>query len=126
MLKPKVLTQVLNQANSGGVKSTLLLTTEGSLLACAGYDDQEMHVAALAGNIWTSYTKNAEELLDNDPLGMVMIQCMDGKVAITKVADLLLCIYANKDVQLGLLRAKVTALREYLKDPLTQVATAAK
>jgi len=124
MLKPKVLTQVLNQANSGGVQSTLLLTTEGSLLACAGYGEKDKHVAAaLAGNIWSSYTKNAEMVLNNDPLSMIMIQCMEGKVAITKVANLLLCIYAEKTVQLGMLRAKVKALSDYLKDPLTQVAT---
>ncbi|KAF6031479.1 LAMTOR2 [Bugula neritina] len=123
MLKPKVLTQVLHQANSGGVQSTLLLTTEGSLLACAGFGEGDKHIAAaLAGNIWMSYTRNGELLLNNDSLSMIMIQCMDGKVAITKVADLLLCIYADKTVELGILKAKATALRDYLKDPLTQVA----
>ena len=54
-----------------------LLTTEGSLLACAGYGEKDKHVAAaLAGNIWTSYTRNAEMVLNNDPLCMIMIQCM--------------------------------------------------
>lgn len=54
-----------------------LLTTEGSLLACAGYGEKDKHVAAaLAGNIWMSYTKNAEVILDNDPLSLIMVQCM--------------------------------------------------
>lgn len=60
-----------------------LLTTEGSLLACAGIGEGDKHVAAaLAGNIWMSYTRNAEALLSNDPLSLVMIQCMVSQIDI--------------------------------------------
>jgi len=120
MLKPKALTQVLAQANTDNVLSTLLLDNEGALLAFAGYDNKDARVtSAIASNIWAAYDKNARAA--NDPLQMIIMECEVGNVAIARVANFLLCTYSKESVGLGLLKAKAQALVKYLHEPLKQV-----
>jgi len=123
MLKPRALTKVLSQANSGDVLSTLLLNNDGALLAFAGYDNKDARVtSAIASNIWAAYDKNARAA--NDPLQLIIIECDVGNVAIARVANFLLCTYSKETVGLGLLRAKAQALVDYLQEPLEQVMVA--
>lgn len=124
MLKPKVLTEILGQAISGGVISSLLINQEGSLLSYAGSGDKDAKVtAAIASSIWAAYEKNGKMAFHSDELKMIFMDCEEGKVVITRVANLILCLYAQQSVGLGMLKAKAEALAEYLEQPLKQVAT---
>lgn len=105
-------------------------------MAYAGKSEKKEHItAAIAANIWMSYEKNSREAMEDEPMQLIVMECevrgenthsyilymvlnevglpysfrcfQDGKVLIKKVASLLLCVYAQKSVGLGLLKAKV-------------------
>ncbi|XP_065846773.1 ragulator complex protein LAMTOR2-like [Oscarella lobularis] len=128
MLKPRALAQVLAQANTGGILSTMLLNNEGTLLAYSksDEDDREAKVtAAIASNIWAAYERIGKTAFQDENLNFLLVNCREGKVGISRVANQLLCIYAHRDVAIGILKAKADALAKYLEEPLTQVALAA-
>ncbi|XP_065659676.1 ragulator complex protein LAMTOR2 [Hydra vulgaris] len=121
MLKPKVFAEMLSQANTGGVMSSMLLNNEGSLLAYSGSDvhKDKMITAAVSSNIWSAYEKGGKMAFHNEGLQYMFMDCQEGKVAVTKVSAALICIYAEETVGFGLLKLKLDTLAEHLKEPLS-------
>lgn len=120
MLRAKVLSELLSQANSGGVMSTMLLNNEGSLLAYAGTDvNKDAKItAAVASNIWSAYEKGGRMAFNNEGLQFMFMECEEGKVAVTKIASALLCMYADTDIGIGMLKLKMEELTKSLYEPL--------
>ena len=129
MIKTLVLTEVLNQVNTGGVLSTLLLNFEGSLLAYSATSGTEREQqreakikAAIAANVWAALERNGKTAFLEDDLQSTLIENEFGLICVAKVANLLLCVHAKDGVGYGILKHKTEALVEYLREPLMQVA----
>ena len=108
-----------------------LLNSEGSPLAFISDSDSDARVyAAIASNIWSTFEKNGKNLMREDNLKFLLVECevrkfffilpiifiidfqlikilKKGNVAITTVSNMLLCLVAKPEVELGILKAKV-------------------
>ena len=89
MLRPKVFAEILSQTNTGGVMSSMLLNTEGSLLAYSGSDvhKDKMITAAVSSNIWSAYEKGGKMAFHNEGLQYMFMDCQvckSSKLKLTK------------------------------------------
>jgi ragulator complex protein LAMTOR2 len=111
------------------------------LLAFSGFTNKDARVtSAIASNVWNAYEKLGNSLYSEDALNFLIINCENGRVIVTKVrmkinrdkgihinyflqvANLLLCLYANEEVGLGILKTKITKLKESLEQPLLSIS----
>ena len=125
MLNPHDLTEILGQANTGGVQSTLLINSHGSLVAFSGLGDTAVKVKATVSNsIWSAYENGKHNAMHDDSLNCLIISCDQGLVAIRRVgtSGLLLCMFCQNITPHGILKAKINAMAEYLKGPLATIA----
>lgn len=122
LLKPKSLNNILAQANTGGVKCTLLLNHEGSLLAHSGGSaDEAITIAALASTIWKNYQRYGNSALHEDRLKSAVIQSQEANLIVRNISTALLCICANQDVPLGMLKQKANSIVDFLEGPLDMI-----
>jgi hypothetical protein len=116
MLKPKALPEILKQTINDGVKNSIIITQTGDLLASAGEDSNDKLVGAIILNIWNNYEKNDENL------NLLLIDNEEGRFAIQKISKFLICIYGNKTLEFGLLKAKIEAIQKFLYEPMNQLS----
>ena len=121
LLAPDELPQILGHANSGGVRATLLCNRDGALLsqvqAESGPEVARTFAAAIVANMWTSYEANALGAVRANELDCLLVECEEGQLAVIKVGPaLLLGMLADKAMEVGLLKAKITALQRLLLD----------
>lgn len=101
-----------------------MLNSDGALLAFSGFHDRDARItSAIASNVWAAYEKHGHNAFREDRLQFLIINCEGGKVIVSQVANLLLCLYGNKDVGLGIMKTKIMKLKESLETPLREISS---
>lgn len=119
MLRLKALPEVLRQATTDGVHGALILTHDGSLLASLDEADPNRSkvVAAIVANLWDAYREKSPS-----PPETMILDCDQGVVAVKAITEkLLLCLYADNRVPIGILKLKLDKQVEFLAPSLSQV-----
>jgi len=125
MLNPQDLTKILDQANTGGIHSTLIVNSHGALVAFSGHGDSAVRIkATISSNIWSAYENSKRSGVNDEALQSCIISCETGFVGIKRVggSGLLLCMFSTTEVGLGILKAKLEAMASYLNGPLNNIA----
>lgn len=93
-------------------------------MAFTGFHDRDARItSAIASNVWAAYEKHGSNSFREDRLQFLIINCDGGKVIVSQVANLLLCLYGNKDVGLGIMKTKIIKLKESLEGPLREISS---
>nr|CAB3263376.1 ragulator complex protein LAMTOR2-B-like [Phallusia mammillata] len=124
MLNPADLTKMLNQANSGGIHTTLLVNSQGALVAFSGHGDSAVRIkATISSNIWLAYENSRHNAISDDGMHCFLASCEFGIIGVQKAGSsgVLLCMFADKTVGLGILRAKINTMATFLNGPLANI-----
>lgn len=117
MLNPTEVNNVLQKANSENIICTMLINQQGSLIAHAGIGNEANRVKGIiCSTIWSSYDYKASQNTTTDTcLKSMIVSCKNGNAVVHQVSgDLLCCMFAGKNYDLGLLIAKTEGVSQQL------------
>ncbi|ORX78442.1 Roadblock/LC7 domain-containing protein [Anaeromyces robustus] len=143
MLKPKIISEILNQVLSTSINTALLFSQEGSLLSYATNkynnigspvlvslkdpSEPSKMIAAISSNVWSVYKNNCSlwfnqqnqnQQNQDDTLNMIFLDCEEGKVIISQAGKLLVALVGNNNTEIGLLKIKMNTLVNYFNNSL--------
>lgn len=132
MLRPSALRQLLSQVTAGTIQATILATRSGEYLDYVVRSDlnpnstqpqqtpgQPLNIknlCAIICSVYQSYQKLSIALADN--LNYLIIDCDMYRLAIRPVGNHLICICADSNTGLGILKLKINSLADSLSSLL--------
>lgn len=131
MLRPSALRQLLAQVTVGTIQATILTTRSGEYLDYVLRNDvtnqssvslaqnnplNVKNLCAIICSVYQSYQKFSNVISDN--LNYLIIDCDLYRLAIRPVGNHLICICADSNTGLGILKLKINSLAESLSSLL--------
>jgi len=140
MLRPAALNSVLGQANTGGVRCTILFDRDGNTISSAGewQSSDEDICAAVAANIWLTLERasrgNPNQVSSGGGksgsitpgfLEFAVHEFDSGLLGVARVevSEFMIACLADSTCEFGMMKRKVIAVADYLKEPLKLVAS---
>jgi hypothetical protein len=116
MLRPSALRQLLSQVTGGTIQATILATRSGEFLDYVVKNENSnfnvKNVCAILCSLFQSYQKFSSSIDDN--LNYLIVDCDMYRIAIKPVNNHLVCMCADSNTGLGILRLKINSLSDSL------------
>ena len=116
MFRPSALRQLLSQVTTGTIEATIISTRSGEYLDYVAKPNSKLtdikSVCAIMCSVYQSYQKLDVPLGDN--LNFLIIDCDTHRLAIRPVGNNLVCLCADSNTGLGILKLKINSLADSL------------
>lgn len=116
MFRPSALRQLLKQVTTGKIEATILSTRSGEYLDFVSKTDSKLvdikSMCAIMCSVYQSFQKLNMPLEDN--LNFLIIDCDSYRLAIRPVGANLICLCADANTGLGILKLKLNSLVDSL------------
>jgi predicted regulator of Ras-like GTPase activity (Roadblock/LC7/MglB family) len=122
MLRPSALHQLLNQVTGQSIQAVIIATRSGEFLDYVLKNQEAQstlnikNLCAIICSIYQSYQKFSVSL--SDQLNFVIIDCDMYRLAIRPIGNHLVCICADSNTGLGILKLKLSSLSDSLSSLL--------
>ncbi|CAB1105481.1 unnamed protein product [Ectocarpus sp. CCAP 1310/34] len=118
MLRAKSLPEFLEQANTDGMRATMLLQADGALQGAAGKGITALHgqiMGVVSTAMWGEFD-GAEMESGTGDLDMILMGMDTGTLGVARLrTGHLVCVYAEDWVQMGSVRTRLLSLRSALE-----------
>ena len=117
MIKSSALSNLLKKAIDNGIDTVFISKKFGNILCIEGNDNNPL-LNDVISSMWTEYEPTDESPLKDEKLKYLLIENDDSNVIMTNIYYYIICMKANKDLKLGMLKKHLESLTQNLNKML--------
>ena len=108
---------LLKKAIDNGIDTVFISKKFGNILCIEGNDNNPL-LNDVISSMWTEYEPTDESPLKDEKLKYLLIENDDSNVIMTNIYNYIICMKANKDLKLGMLKKHLESLTQNLNKML--------
>ena len=117
MIKSSALSNLLKKAIDNGIDTVFISKKFGNILCIEGNDNNPL-LNDVISSMWTEYEPTDESPLKDEKLKYLLIENYDSNVIMTNIYNYIICMKANKDLKIGMLKKHLESLTQNLNKML--------
>ena len=117
MIKSSALSNLLKKSIDNGIDTVFISKKFGNILCIEGNDNNPL-LNDVISSMWTEYEPTDESPLKDEKLKYLLIENDDSNVIMTNIYNYIICMKANKDLKLGMLKKHLESLTQNLNKML--------
>ena len=117
MIKSSALSNLIKKAIDNGIDTVFMSKKFGNILCIEGNDNNPL-LNDVISSMWTEYEPTDESPLKDEKLKYLLIENDDSNVIMTNIYNYIICMKANKDLKLGMLKKHLESLTQNLNKML--------
>ena len=117
MIKSSALSTLLKKVISNGIETVFISKLSGEILCIQGKESSQT-LADLISSMWFEYYQIGENSLKDEKLNFLLIENDDSNIMTTNLYSYIVCMKANKNIKLGMLRKNLESLTQNLNKML--------
>ena len=120
MISSSALSDLLKKVISNGIETVFICRISGEILCIEGKDSDQT-IADLISSMWSEYYQIGLSNLKEDKMKFLLIENNDSHIITTNLYDYIICMKANTDMKLGMLKKNIEGLAQNLNKMLEPI-----